>query len=75
MSNGHFAYMRPEKGGKIEKIALASWGRYRSSGYVFVENGEEEYQKQQAELTPAEVEAAAEPAKKKKKKKKVIRRT
>lgn len=74
MSTGHFAYMRPEKGGKIEKIALASWGRYRSSGYVFVDNGEEEYQKQQAERTPAEVEAAA-PSKKKKKKKKVMRRT
>ena len=76
MSKGHFAYMRPEKGGSIERIALAAWAGYRRKGYVFVENGEEEYLKQQAQRSPAEKEnAEATAASKKKKKKKVMRRT
>lgn len=69
MATGHYTYMRPEKGGPIEKVPLASWAGYRKRGYVFVENGEVEYGKQQAARTPEEVEADARPTKKKKKKK------
>ena len=77
MSNGHHAYMRPEKGGKIERIPLHTWAKYRRSGYVFVENGAAEFAKQQNARSPEEVEAenTAAASKKKKKKKKVMRRT
>jgi hypothetical protein len=68
--------MRPEKGGKIEKVALNKWAHYRSSGYVYVKDGEKKYLEQQAKATPAETEEDdGQAGASKKKKKKVSKKT
>ena len=57
---GSHAFMRKE-GGKIEKVALHKWARYRRSGYVFAD--EAAYNEQQAGVV---VEKATTVKKKKK---------
>lgn len=67
MSNGHHAFMRPEKGGPVEKIPLNKWAHYRRKGYVYA--SESDWVEQERGRVVEENTAAIKAAKKKKKKK------
>jgi len=72
MSNGHHAFMRPEKGGPVEKVPLNKWAHYRRKGYVYAT--EAEYNEQErGRVIEENNEAVA--TKKKKKKKKVSKKS
>jgi len=63
---GHHAFMKKD-GGKIEKVPLSKWARYRASGYEF--SDEDAYNKQQAQTVAEAAPTSKKKVSKKKKKK------